>query len=962
MQYILHGDFNLPFYFQPYFWKYVFAWSFQSGAPNLDGIIRLPGRLFDLVAFALFGNVVASYSYIGVSFLLALLSFYLFARKFLNINSRLIAAFGSILFAFNPSFLGNVSKVGLVAAAALLPLCLVSAKKFLETSRMRYLVFIIIMFNYSLLHPFTFVVNVLMVVSYFAVRFLHSRSLFKANWPKLLSAFFIGVLLNAYFLLPIVSVGSIDKSALSQQATQQTSDYTDLLGVANAKNFYTAFSLSRDVLKDYDFYNDSTKNLYYIGVYTLYVTIVLLYVLLQARLTSSEKVTIVTLLSLLLVTILLTTGLPLITQLIVALVNMPGGWIFRSPLKWQLYIPFFLVAIAVFLLAKIKNRYLLYLTIGILTFAFVFHSTFLFLDIYEKLLKPKTLDKLASFNTLNLDQKSLLYMSGGVCSDYSRNNPDTLGEFAQVTSSKQVQVKTIDETNIDNTNLATYNYVFSCKEDRSVTQLSEGRFKLLQTYDGGSLKLYSNTRPVAQVAALEQIFSTPDITGLNDKQHFTDKYLGSDFNLTQGSHDPPTMQVSQIFSGLASTQLSGGQISAVKPLVNGHGNVYEDGTKPWFFRKDASNVFISGQPKSGYVAGNQGKAIEISDPKASSATFHFQDEHFQYKNQIDNGSFESGTWQRQVADCFNVDNNPEISMKLDQHAASGKNALDLISGSHIACTSTKVDHLQPGATYLFEFSYQGDGAANAGYNIVFNDPVSTTISENPTIRDLNWHRYSRLLSAPRNATQATIYLYGYPPSATTQLITTRYDDFFMAQVPPIAGQFFMTTGKPQPFSTANVALKQSSPTSRLIQVTEAKGPFILAVTDSYHSKWRLGPSPPGTPWHPWLVWPFSSPLQGAVHLKLNGHQNAWLIDPVHFCKHAACSGSAKDGYGFTARMDFVPQGWFVIGIGISGLATFGCLAATVFARRRRRRVPISEATESRADLPHTKHVKKVRLG
>src|SRR5882757_9457538 len=139
MQFLSNGDFGFPFTWPLFLAKQFFVWSYQTGALNADGVMRMPGRLLNSLVFVLFGNLAFEYFFIFSSLVIVFASFYYFAYKFLEVKNIYILILSSLFYTFNPIFLGNLSKIGLVLAAAMLPLCLAMVREVFEQKRFRYL-------------------------------------------------------------------------------------------------------------------------------------------------------------------------------------------------------------------------------------------------------------------------------------------------------------------------------------------------------------------------------------------------------------------------------------------------------------------------------------------------------------------------------------------------------------------------------------------------------------------------------------------------------------------------------------------------------------------------------------------------------------------------------------------------------------------------------------------------------
>ena len=233
MRFLSQGDFNFPFTFLEYWVKHFYMWSFQSGVPNPDGIIRLPGRFLNLAVFGLFGNIAASYFYIGLTLSVAFLSFFLFARHFMGIQQKSTALLCALLFAINPITLGNLSKAGLVLAASLLPLCLIIVKYAFVKKRIWYLLALIPIINLSFIHPYTFTINIAVTAMYFLYLAVQNRHFVVKSIKQILLVGLVAVLANAYFILPLMSMGTVSKDAISDNVLPAAADYTSIVGVSN---------------------------------------------------------------------------------------------------------------------------------------------------------------------------------------------------------------------------------------------------------------------------------------------------------------------------------------------------------------------------------------------------------------------------------------------------------------------------------------------------------------------------------------------------------------------------------------------------------------------------------------------------------------------------------------------------------------------------------------------------------
>ena len=444
MTFMSNGDYNFPFDVHYYWMKLVYMWSYQTGSANPDGIIRMPGRIIDLIVFALLGNIPISIFYLLSCFAIVFIAFFCYSKIFLKITSIPISLIAALFFTINPIFLGNASKIGLILAAAMLPLCFVAIYKVFEKQQLRYLLLWVACLNISLIHPFTFTVNIVVSGAYLIYMALKHKAFVSHNIPKILLVGLVGLLLNAYFLLPLASLGSINKDVLSSNVSSTPTDYTSLIDVANTGDIFTGLSLAKGVLKDYEFYNDHTQILYFIGIFSFYVILFGIYVRIEKRLTIENKKYFTWALGAFLVLLLLAAvNYLFVKDIIKLIVNLPGGWIFRSPLKWQLYIPFVIATMLAIVLSYIpKKSHKRILYSGLLV-SFLLMNSYISIDINNKLLTPREIVYFSALQKTNLDQKNLLIINDESCFSFASAHSPVMSELNQILVSKNVQVKQV---------------------------------------------------------------------------------------------------------------------------------------------------------------------------------------------------------------------------------------------------------------------------------------------------------------------------------------------------------------------------------------------------------------------------------------------------------------------------------------------------------------------------------------
>jgi hypothetical protein len=350
-------------------------------------------------------------------------------------------------------------------------------------------------------------------------------------------------------------------------------------------------------------------------------------------------------------------------------------------------------------------------------------------------------------------------------------------------------------------------------------------------------------------------------------------------------------------------------------------------------------------------------------------TFSYKDSSYSLQNILPNGSFESGLWQSQVGDCNNYDNNGLVVMILDTHEASdGYNSLELDATRHAACTGESVP-ARGNQSYLVSFDYESPNTQNASYNIGFNDRNSTSYKADIPIADNKWHTFSKIVTAPADATSLSINLYAKESDGTTNNID-RYDNVKIIQMPNLASTYYLVSDPgvtfEQPASTTFTII---SPTKKLVHITGASTPFFLAFSESFDPHWQVELNNSKVQGMG-AISPFAKPdvVPNANHFKLDDFLNGWYINPVALC---GVSGDLKSGctlnpdgsYNIEMVIEFEPQRWFYLGLIISGLTLVACVETLIILGLRRIRQSRTRSTSLRSvGTPPLNHVGQAGKG
>ncbi|HXH26968.1 MAG TPA: hypothetical protein VNG90_03655, partial [Candidatus Acidoferrum sp.] len=797
MLFLSNGDFGFPFTWPLYLAKQFFIWSYQSGAANIDGITRMPGRLIDLLVFMAAGNLVFEYFFIASSLAIVFASFFYFARTFLKIKNVYIQLLLSLLFTLNPIVLGNLSKVGLVLAAAMLPACLTVVQEAFEHKRLSYFIWWLIFLNISLIHPFTFAVNLVASGIYFLYQASARRSFDVKSLAKFAGVAGLFVLLNAYFILPLFSIQTIDKGVLSNAATSTPTDYTALVDALNTGDILTGLSLSKNVVKDYDFYNSAYQPAYFLSIFAFYVLLFGLYLWLAKKFDAVDKGRFAVFLTLFLVLLALATvtllGVDILLKLVI---NLPGGWAFRSPLKWQLYIPLVLIAMLGLLIKYIKSPgHRLGVCAGLVAMSLLMNG-YLFVDIYHRLLTPRSIQYFGALQHLNLDHKNLLLAMGEQCIGFEQRYPEIMTELNQVLDSKNVQVRQININDIGQINMNSFGYILSCENIAESTVAQAPNFALTGTFVDGIFQLYTNKAPQPYVYAM------PDIFTLGQQQPagmygFVANSLHKKFNFVDSAQKEGQAGTSlqDVFGPLTFGNIRNGFItSSLSPVRPGLQKLYlSASTKALYYDEKDAWLSLAAQKQPGYqlIPANSQKTLDVTVPAGKSLTVSYADQTYTYKNLVPNGSLEKGLWQKSVSDCYNYDNRPSLGMSLDKsQKTDGGQSLKLTAGSHIACTGPADIFVKPGQTYLLSFDYQTSDFSG-GYTVNFNNLENDTLSGRLTGDGTNWRTFTKVITIPSDSISLHLQAAAYPDSSSGEDGVARYDNFRMVQIPDIQSKFYL---------------------------------------------------------------------------------------------------------------------------------------------------------------------------
>lgn len=912
--FISHADFNLPSNVIEYLNKHIYTWLFQNGAANLDGIIRLPGRLPIMLIYALFDNLTASYFYLIISYFILGFSFWIFIRTFFKSTPPFLGIVLSIVYTFNPVFLSNTSKIGLVAAVGLLPLCIVLARYFIKTKSIIYLLLLLLCLNYSMLHPYTFAVNTAFTVLYFLYIFFKGDYKLKDYIFKFVKVGIIAIFLHAYIITTIFSIGSISKDVLSQNISEVSVDYTSLIEIANAGSSINTLTLSKENFIDYEYFSGNTYILYITGVLFFYILAFGSYIYLKHRINKRESFIFLSSALVLLTLLFLTSGHEIPNKIIASFVNLPAGWIFRSPLKWQLYIPFFLYIIVGILLYYYKSKARFIMTI-LIVLAGILQSGYLINEVYTKLILPKSNTIFASMESIP-DESRILYLTGSTCTNYLNENVDKLNQLNHVFVNKYIQVKKTSLDNISNINLLDYDYVLICKEDVNDLEDLNSRFDKIDSFDNESFTLYQFETESPKAISLANLYNIRNSINVNKKSEFVSNILNDDLNYTNTLNAPYSRELIQLFEEIDPEKINGNTLSTTVRVNDSRVyklyskskdafvNLTEDSLFIYESSETSSNTLKAGSPIT-LLPFNKTLTIQLNSSNADS-----------FKNVINNNSFQNGLWKQEVEDCYNYDAYPNIGM--DLITDNGDSSLKLYSGNHIACTSTNFDIKNKKNLFIF-YRFKSEQNHTVGASIQFNDYNNTNESllSKYNANTGDWAEYSNIIKVPQGATTATLRLYGYPLAHNQEAITL-YDDIYVFEVPEILTELYLVSDLQEEFNNVVTSYYAVNPVEHNIAINNAKGKVLLKISDTYDRNWQLSLNES------------TSSIQSIV---LNGYTQGWVINVDEICSNSKNCISNPDGtFNLIFNHFYKPQSSFITGLIISTITLITIIAYFVIKK------------------------------
>ena len=569
-------------------------------------------------------------------------------------------------------------------------------------------------------------------------------------------------------------------------------------------------------------------------------------------------------------------------------------------------------------------------------------------EIVTKLLVPRSVTHFAELQKVNMEQDNMLFVASDDCSAYARDQPEVMTELNQILISKNTQVKKVSLKDVDTTNIGDYEYVLSCGLSEEKAQKYLSRFGESRTFAGGVFQLYKNPSPRSQFYVAHQVYALDDgAKYVNSKAAFVEDVFGEQLNfVNEKEYHKQTTSLNDIFESITPRSIASGKISA-NVTVNTDGQqelIVREQKEQLFYRIEdgGSRVTFSPSPLANFtplLTHDEYGHIDIQSRQGKPIKFEYIDKQYGYTNMLQNPSFENGPWHKDVSDCNDYDNSPELSMKVDpQEATDGQRSLQLHAQYHTACTNLpQKTALEPGATYLLSFDYRSTGPRQAGYYISFGK-AAPSVSETFTEKGGVWHTLNTVFTAPEAGAHSDVTIYAFPDELAGRPATVNYDNFTLTKIPALQGAFHMIGHPPVLKSPRDIRFEIINPTQKNVQVKNATTPFFLGMNDSYHPRWRLSLRDENAGLFSFLPWASTASIGEENHFRLNNVMNGWYIDPEKLCSAVqyGCTRNADGSYDIQLVADFTPQHWFEAGLFVSAVTLIGCVLYLIYDNRKHR--------------------------
>lgn len=967
--YIQHADYSFPLEPSRFIDRHIYLWSYNSGSMSIDSTIRVFSRFIYVVAFKLYGdNLGFSYFFGLINTLIIYLSGYVFTRYFLELKDKYWSHLLSLFLVLNPVFLGNFSKLGLLFAVGLLLLLVTATKKLFQTSGSSaywfYACAIILLINFSFVHPFNFLLNVGVFFGYFLYYGFTHKDWINNNKKNIALSVLLGIGTHLYILVSVLVTGSLDKSVISNSIGQSSQEQF-LLDIANNKSIFESFTLAKSVFIEYDFYPENGRYLYLFGIALLYLGLGILFFKRSQSRYNRNKLQLIAALVIFLLLLLITTGAVYdfvergYTYLYT---NIPGGWAFRSPLKFQLFVPVMLIALYALLVKSLPDnaRRVKIVSAVIMSTGILFSSTYLVVQVYQNLLTPKefTTSPLDRLDYEEIRNKRILYVSSEGCRENKILYPEEYRKLIYYFNSRENTFTVLNDLTYENQRglYDNFDYVIRC--DTEPLPLETFAEYYLDTEHNYSIWRNTLAQPVTLTSEIIQtknrFISSSEVGvlaeyGLREYAYAADI---SDLDSLSSNvfFDIYNNQGEQIASEELTNKKDGYYIGRNYPdlrytLGEGELRIFTEASVKVYAEEFESNEVYADSPEVADIIVN-GVTIPLREGEHKLASLNkdivvkIGETEFQVPSQLQKTNspltpennpfelqisdyytlqvsdprlgFENGLWTEEVGNCFNYDDNPQIGMSLNSEVVlEGENSLFLSATRHNACTNLTFS-VEPEDEIQLVIPYYTTNPERFVYQLTFNDTDKTVVSETHFTEETDsWSQVEAFVDTPPGATEATLRL-EVPQGQDSATNTFYFDDIRVSQNPQLSERFFYTRESltPRNVLEGGAEINKINPVEYDLTLRDlAAGRYYLLWQENFHPGWQI------------------DEYLEQVHFRARGLRNGWVLDVEEYCKQTQeCVSHGDNTYTVNLKISFAPQKSYFVSLFVSGLAIVSALA------------------------------------
>jgi hypothetical protein len=333
-------------------------------------------------------------------------------------------------------------------------------------------------------------------------------------------------------------------------------------------------------------------------------------------------------------------------------------------------------------------------------------------------------------------------------------------------------------------------------------------------FGNNEIALFENKTYTPVLSGFDKLVAFPDVRNMQNAPAASTAISSKPYSFIQTDHDKTpdfADEAQDIFSGIKPQDISGDKLLLKIPYKNAsvtanmdkpniyymatntavsihavykNGLTINDATK---FAQDRDVVIgtVALQANKNYLVlvDDQATAITRGEGQKNLGTATQQVRIVSSgTNSLPNPSFEAGPWQKDVGDCNNFDNKPNIYQDtVKDMTTNGTTALQLSSFKHTACTTSGQMAVQPGRTYLLSFDYAMEGNGSVEYRLQFDSKKNQgVVRDRVAVSTKGWQTFSKVITVPADATHVTLTL-AVPPTPRAQTMTrATYDNAVFA--------------------------------------------------------------------------------------------------------------------------------------------------------------------------------------